>query len=284
MQSDLYRVSARPFIATLFLVFLSLCFRTVRAEKTEYDLKSVFSELKNYIEEIGPSGRPSAVFFNDTHYKNVCRRILNKLTRLPLSSYEQLTHEVRLAFWINLHNLYVIKVISDHYPVKSNRYISAPLKKLFDLPELEIFNKRRTINQIRNEILKKEFKDPRIPFCLYMGAKDGPQVHFFSLENQSYDLGEAVHVYVRDNCMINSKRKFIILTQLIEWWLEEWTAAPLPKQYFDPKIMTTNRAPGEKIILSFLNKYIQYDTPNYILLTDPKIKIRFKRFNWSVGG
>lgn len=235
---------------------------------------------------MGPSGRPSAIFFNDKYYKNVCRRILNKLTELPLSSYEQLTHEGRLAFWINLHNLYVIKVISDHYPVKSNRYISAPLKKLFDLPELEIFNKRRTINQIRNEILKKEFKDPRIPFCLYMGAKDGPPVRFFSDDIHFNDLDEAVHIYVRDNCMINLKRKFIIFPKLIEWWLEEWAANPnpLPERYFNPKIMAVNRAPGEKIILSFLNKYIQYDTAHYISLTDPKIKIRFKRFNWSVGG
>ncbi len=280
-----HRLSISASISGLvFFLFLSLCFRTVMAEKTAYDLKSVLLELKNYIMEIGPSGRPSSVFFNDKYYKNYCQRILNKLTGMPLSSYEQLSSEERLAFWINLHNLYVIKVISDHYPVKSNRYFSAPLKKLFDLPELEIFNKKRTINQIRNEILKKEFKDLRIPFCLYMGAKDGPQVRFFSLDNQFRNLDEAIHIYVRDNSMINQNRKFIIFPKLIEWWLKEWATDPLPKQYFDPEIMAGNRAIDEKIILSFLKKYIQFDRPYRIPLMDPKIKIRFKRFNWSVGG
>lgn len=268
--------------AIVVLLFLSFCFRAAIAGKKEYDLKSVFLDAKNYIEEIGPSGRPSAIFFKDPHYKNYHQGILNKLTEMPLPSYEQLKDEERLAFWINLHNLYVIKTISDHYPVRSNRYISAPLKKLFDLPELEVFGKKRTINGIQIEILKKEFKDPRIPFCLYMGAKDGPPLSFFPVDNQFTYLDNAVYTYVRDNCMINGERKFIVLPKFTLWWFSTWATDPLPARYVNAEIIALNRPHSEKIILSFLKKYLQFDRSPDIPLIDPKIKLRFKRFNWSI--
>lgn len=273
-----------PIAATTIIVFLflSFCLRAAIAGKKEYDLKSVFLDAKNYIEEIGSSGRPSAIFFSDKHYKNYHRRILNKLAEMPLPSYEQLKDEERLAFWINLHNLYVIKMISDHYPVRSNRYISAPLKKLFDLPELEVFSKKRTINGIQIGVLKKEFKDPRIPFYLYMGAKDGPPLSFFPVDDQFAYLDNAVYTYVRDNCIINWERKFIVLPKFTLWWLATWATDPLPARHVNAEIMALNRPHSEKIILSFLKRYLQYAVSNRLPLIDPKIKIRFKRFNWSI--
>lgn len=278
-------VSIMWFFPPMLLFFLFL-FPTHDIEgqtKPVHELESVFIDLKNYIKEIAPSGSPLSVFFTNKDYKNRGQQLLDRFTQTPLTTYEQFTHNERLAFWINFHNLYVIKMISDHFPIKSTRYYSRPLTKLFELPHVEVFGKRRTINEIRNEILKKEFKNPRIPFALYIGAIDGPKLIYFPPDNDlESSLDQAAATYFKNNVTDDKDKGFLILPTSIEEWLKEW--GPLPEQFMNPKILSREGSSHEKMILSFLFYYRRSMKPslNSMMTEKPKIKIRFKRFNWSV--
>src|SRR5262245_13745487 len=56
------------------------------------------------------------------NYKGLCTNsdLAKYISYLESSDPEKITNEkVRLAFWINAYNAYTIKIICDHYPVKS---------------------------------------------------------------------------------------------------------------------------------------------------------------------
>lgn len=263
-----------------FFIFL---FSIIPEAKPIDNLESLFSDLKNYIEEIAPAGSPLSVFFSSKIHKNRGQQLLDRFTQIPPQDYEQFTHPKRLAFWINLHNLYVVKMISDYFPVKSTRYYSRPLTKLFELARIEIFGKKRTLNEIRDKILKKEFKDPRIPFSLYIGAIDGPKLIYFPLDNDfESHLDRAAATYLKNNVIDDKDKGFLILPTFTEEWQKEW--GPLPEQFVNPEIASLKESSRNKMILSFLFYYRRSMKPslNGMISENSKIKIRFKRFNWAV--
>lgn len=80
----------------------------------------------------------------------------------------------RLAFWINAYNAFTIKLILDHYPVKSIRDITQGEAGPWDIVWIEIGGKKFSLNQIEHEIIRKEFDEPRIHAALVCAAKSCP--------------------------------------------------------------------------------------------------------------
>lgn len=85
---------------------------------------------------------------------------------LPLSNWSQ---NVQLAYWINIHNAYTIKLVLQHYPINS-------LTELFDgKPWSEVWislgEKEYSLEQIQNET-RHQFNEPRAHFALNHGTND----------------------------------------------------------------------------------------------------------------
>ncbi len=88
----------------------------------------------------------------------------------------------REAFWINTYNILVIESILDNYPIKASRMKSfmypensvRHISNVFARPNFPYQGDTLSLDDIEHNILRSEFKDPRIHFALVCGAVDCP--------------------------------------------------------------------------------------------------------------
>ena len=91
----------------------------------------------------------------------------------------------RLAFWLNAYNALCLRQVIDMYPSDSV-YFDDPL--FFDRHRYFISGSRRSLNEIRDDILRCRFNDPRIFSALCFAARSGPP-----LRPEAYDPSSLNH-------------------------------------------------------------------------------------------
>lgn len=169
----------------------------------------------------------------------------------PRSSW---TREEKMAYWINVYNAFTVQLILDHYPVKSIRKIPNAWDKKF----INIGDKVYTLNQIEHEILRPNYKDARIHFAVNCASISCPKLHnkAFRAETLNKDLEMLTKEFVNDSKRNNLEGKNIKVSQLFDWYAEDFTK-------------------GQSVI-DFLNKYA--NTP-----IAPKAKLGYMEYNWNLN-
>jgi hypothetical protein len=133
-----------------------------------------------------------------------------------------------LTFWINTYNALVLWGVSQSYPVASVTEIA---------PEFGFFKKRLfivggqslTLDYIEHEIIRKQFRDPRIHAALNCAAISCPplQRRAFVATKLDDQLNAAMLNMVR-SCVIDRERGILRLSSIFKWfstdfifWVEE---------------------------------------------------------------
>ena len=97
------------------------------------------------------------------------------------------TDNDKIAYWLNAYNAFTIKLIIDHYPLKSIKDIGPKHQIIFintpwDIKFFKIGGKTMTLNRIEHRILRKEFREPKIHFALNCASLSCPK-----LRREAYD-------------------------------------------------------------------------------------------------
>jgi Protein of unknown function, DUF547 len=124
------------------------------------------------------------------------------------------------AFWINAYNLHVIKGIVAKYPIKSPLDIAG----FFDKNTFTIANKKITLNDIENKMLRAKYNDARFHFVLVCGANGCPPIINAAympgtLEEQ---LKKQTKLAVNNPNFIKTDGKKVQLSQIFEWYKEDF--------------------------------------------------------------
>jgi hypothetical protein len=85
----------------------------------------------------------------------------------------------QLAYWINAYNAFTVKLIVDHYPVKSIRDLGPALKiplikDVWHYKFFKIGGVESSLDEIEHSILRKEFDEPRIHFAINCASVSCP--------------------------------------------------------------------------------------------------------------
>jgi len=132
----------------------------------------------------------------------------------------------RLAFWINAYNAFTIKLVNDHYPVKSIRDITRGDAGPWDIQGINIGRASYSLNQIEHEIIRKEFDEPRIHFALVCAAVSCPP-----LRKEAY-TGDRLDAQLEDNARVflvdSTKNRYdkdsqtLFLSELFSWYGDDF--------------------------------------------------------------
>ena len=211
---------------------------------------SVFFLLLNLIFAISVSGEEQDALFSsalkkyvqngEVNYKELCKGpdLGKYISFLESSNPESFTNEKdRLAFWINAYNAYTLKIICDHYPVKSINDLhsgGAALGTIFKTTiwdkEIVVINHKATsLNNIEHKIIRPVFKDFRIHFALVCAAKSCPALRSEAYEASKLDqqLDDQATLFLSDN----SKNRFDVATQkasiskIFDWYQKDFGKA-----------------------------------------------------------
>lgn len=135
----------------------------------------------------------------------------------PNKSWSQ---EERLAYWINAYNAFTIKLIIDHYPIKSIKDIKNPWDQEF----IPIGKQLMSLNQIEHDILRK-MKEPRIHFAIVCASKSCPKLlnEAYTPSKLDLQLTLATEEFLSDETKNNLSEETIKLSKIFKWFSEDFT-------------------------------------------------------------
>lgn len=135
--------------------------------------------------------------------KDELQSFLDKLAANPPA--KDWSEHDKIAYWLNAYNAFTIKLIVDHYPVKSIKdlgpkhqiiFINTPWDKKF----FKIGGKTMTLNRIEHRILRSEFREPRIHFALNCASLSCPKLRREAYTGRDLDeqLTDQAKSFMRD--------------------------------------------------------------------------------------
>ena len=124
----------------------------------------------------------------------------------------------KMAYWINAYNAFTIDLILDNYPVSSILKLDGG--KTWDVKRITLGGKKYGLNQIENEILRPQFKDPRIHFALNCAAQSCPPLYnkAYTAKNLERALEQRTRQFINDikyNSLTSAKAS---VSKIFEWY------------------------------------------------------------------
>lgn len=136
----------------------------------------------------------------------------------------------QLAYWINAYNAYTIRLILDHYPVRSIKDIGPKLQ----LPRLttpwaaeffRIGGEQMSLDHIEHGILRKQYDDPRIHFALVCAARSCPRLRreAYTAAKLNQQLDAQGQDFLNDQGKNRVGTTSAQLSRYFEWYRGDWT-------------------------------------------------------------
>tara|TARA_R110002049_G_scaffold3502_1_gene26225 strand:- start:3551 stop:4273 length:723 start_codon:yes stop_codon:yes gene_type:complete len=131
----------------------------------------------------------------------------------------------RISYWINVYNAFTIKLIIDNYPVKSILDINEG--KPWDLAFIKIGEKTYSLNHVENEILRKEFDEPRIHFAINCASISCPNLlnKAFEAETLNSQLELVTKIFINNPERNVITPSAIKISKLFDWFKSDFDNA-----------------------------------------------------------
>jgi len=164
----------------------------------------------------------------------------------------------KLSYWINLYNASTVYLIASNYPTTSIKKLNRgkPWEKKF----VKSGDKVYSLNQIENEIIRPQFKDPRIHAALNCAAVSCPKMlnEAFKASTLNNQLNMLCYAWINDYNRNEVTPNTLKLSKIFEWYGADFKA-------------------GGGVI-SFVSKYNRSK-----IIISPKAKISYKAYNWDLN-
>lgn len=161
------------------------------------------------------------------------------------------TRAARLAFWINAYNAYTLKLIVNHYPVRTIWALTpgpaTPQKEQspFQVPVGPVADTVRTLDEIEHEIIRVRFAEPRIHYAVVCAAKSCPPLRRAAYTGPRLDaqLDDQARSFLHNAAKnrIPARGGKLALSRILKWYGSDFgpTDAALQRAlapYFDGRV------------------------------------------------
>ena len=159
-----------------------------------------------------------------------------------------------LVFWMNAYNAFTIKLILNHYPVKSIKDIKDPWNQRF----IPIGDKWYTLNDIEHRIIRK-MGEPRIHFALVCAAVSCPKLYnkAFNAMTLDKDLSRLTKEFLADPSKNEISKNSVELSKIFKWYAKDFKTE-------------------DQHLIDFLNQYTS-------IRIETNAKKSFKDYNWNLN-
>jgi hypothetical protein len=147
---------------------------------------------------------------------------LDTVANVSETTFKQFGRDQQMAFLINLYNAATLKLVVDHYPLKSIKDIAASSGGPWKQPVVRLFGKARSLDYLENNILRPDYKDPRIHFAINCASIGCPPLRneAFQATKLSTQLDEQTRLFLKDSSKnrIDLKNKTLHLSPIFDWF------------------------------------------------------------------
>lgn len=152
------------------------------------------------------------------------RSLTEYLDRLQKVKVSGLNQAEQKAYWINLYNALTVKVVLDHYPVKSIRDIDISPGLFSDGPWdaklLKVEGEKVSLNDIEHRILRPIWKDNRVHYAVNCASIGCPNLHpeAFTAENTEHLLEKGSREYANHPRGARIEGERLIVSSIYDWF------------------------------------------------------------------
>lgn len=150
---------------------------------------------------------------------------LAQLDAVREADFKSWSREQQLAFLINLYNASVLKLIIQHYPVKSIKNIGGWLGRVWDVDVVPLFGNLNGLGYLEHELIRK-YNEPRIHFALVCGALGCPELRAepYLPEKLDAQLTDQGRRFFRDRSKnrVDAGNETIYLSPIFKWFADDF--------------------------------------------------------------
>jgi len=197
------------------------------------------------------------------------RRFQNYMERLKTAGTDEMTIDGRLAFWINAYNAVTIDKVIKWKPEKSVRETAISglwtSTKFFTSREHVVAGRQLSQDDIENEILRKQLKDPRIHFAIVCASSSCPKLARFAFRQDDVQrrLEDKARKFINSDrgSRVDSAENTLYLSKIFDWFAGD----------FESKSGS---------VLAFIKPYLE---PDALAFLERKPKVEYLRYNWALN-
>jgi hypothetical protein len=135
----------------------------------------------------------------------------------------------KLAYWINLYNAFTLKLIIDYYPVKGIKDIGTAIQIPFintpwDIKLINLGNEKLSLNQVEHEILRSQFKEPRIHFAINCASISCPKLRrdAYRADRLEQQLSEQAYLFLNDPSKNKISSDTLQFSKIFDWFSKDF--------------------------------------------------------------
>ncbi len=197
------------------------------------------------------------------------RSFSDYIESLASANVESMSLNGQLAFWLNAYNAATIDKVIKWKPEKSVRETFIPgvwtSTKFFTRREHRVANTRMSPDDIEHEILRKQFKDPRIHFAIICASSGCPKLPRFAYteENVQVRLEDETRKYVNSErgVRIDPAENTVYLSKIFDWFESDFVGK-------------------SGSVMNFIRPYLKEDV---LVFLERQPKIDYLHYNWALN-
>ena len=214
-------------------------------------------------------------------------RFVRSLGELEKGTYRTWEKEAKIAFLINAYNAITLRIIVEHYPIKSGFFGSLKwpdnsirqIDGAFDGIEHRVMGRKMTLDEIEHETLRKDFNEPRIHLALVCAAMSCPRLRrepYVALRLDEQFAEQARH-FVRqpDNFRIDRRKNRVYLSEIFKWFGEDFIQTHGTEAKFG------GIPPKKRAVLNYLSRHVSKRDRTYLTAADYRVK--YLDYDWTLN-
>ncbi len=230
---------------TFFFALLAVFHTIVSAHALDHSHAALDGVLKKHVKVTGVN---YAELKKDT---TALLSYLDSLAAVTESEFKKCSKEEQMAMLINLYNAATLKLVADHYPVKSIKDIAQSSGGPWKQSAVRLFGKNISLDALENDLLRPKYKDPRIHFAINCASIGCPnlRIEAFQAKKLSAQMDEQTRLFLADRAKnrIDAKNKTLHLSSLFDWFKGDFVdKSGSVEKFIAPYISESDRALIEK--------------------------------------
>lgn len=192
---------------------------------------------------------------------------LQEIRAVPAAEFARWSEADRLALLLNLYNAQTLRLIINHYPLKSIRDIGTLPGAAWREPIVRQGGQVMTLDHLENKIIRVDYREPRIHFALVCAAVSCPPLrgepYTGARLNAQLDEQTRIFMATTEKNRFDAKDGTLHLSQIFKWYADDFTKpAGSVAAYVKPFLPEAQRT----------------------ALADPaKVKVKFTEYDWALN-
>jgi len=176
-----------------------------------------------------------------------------------------LSRKERFAFYINAYNAWTIKLILSRYPdLRSIKELGSLFSSPWKKKIARIDGRVLTLDQIEHDILRKQFKDPRIHFAVNCASKGCPPLlgEPYVGERLDRQLDRVATGFINNPRYNRLEGDILMVSKIFDWFAEDFNDD----------------------VIGFFLLYAEPPLRQQLKDNRSRIRIEYLDYDWSLNG